>query len=104
MAKRKSPVFPSAQRQLTQLGERLRAARMRRRMTQATIAARVGVTPQTIGKLEQGDPGTSLATMLRLLQVLGLESDIDKLAVDDELGRRLQDIHQLGPPRGGSAS
>ena len=104
MPKRTSPVFPSAQRQLTQLGERLRAARMRRRMTQATIAARVGVTPQTIGKLEQGDPSTSLATMLRLLQVLGLESDIDKLAVDDELGRRLQDIHQVGPPRGGNPS
>jgi hypothetical protein len=32
--------------------------------------------------------------------VLGLGDDIDRLAADDELGRRLQDVHQKGAPRG----
>jgi transcriptional regulator with XRE-family HTH domain len=88
-------------RQLESLGARIRAARLRRRMTQATLAARADVSLPTIRKLEQGDATTSLATMVRALHVLGLEQDLDLLAGNDELGRKLQDIHQVGPPRGG---
>jgi transcriptional regulator with XRE-family HTH domain len=86
-------------RQLDELGARIRAARLRRRMTQATLAARADVSLPTIRKLEKGDPTTSLATMVRALHVLGLEQDLDLLAADDELGRKLQDIHQVGAPR-----
>jgi len=103
MAKRTPPIFPAAGRQLAALGERLRAARRRRRLTQAVVAARVGVTKQTLARLEAGNPSTSLATMLRVLQVLGLAADIDRLAADDELGRQLQDAAQPGPPRGRAA-
>ncbi len=102
MAKRTPPTFPAAARQLAALGERLRAARRRRRLTQAVVAARVGVSKQTIAKLEAGNPATSLATMLRVLQVLGLGEQIDRLAADDELGRRLQDLDLRDPPRGRS--
>lgn len=103
MAKQTPPTFPAGQRQLEALGDRLRAARLRRRLTQAVVAARVGVSKQTLAKLEAGNPSTSLATMLRVLGVLGLGQDIDRLAADDELGRRLQDIEQPAPPRGRSA-
>jgi transcriptional regulator with XRE-family HTH domain len=101
MAKRTPPVFPTTARQLTLLGERVRAARLRRRMTQAALAARADVSLPTLRKLEQGEASSSLATLLRALQVLGLEKDLDLLAKDDEIGRRLQDIHQVGAPRGG---
>jgi transcriptional regulator with XRE-family HTH domain len=102
---RQSPaVFPRAARQLEELGERLRAARLRRRMTQTTLAARTNVSVPTIRKLEKGDPTTSLATLARALQVLGLNADLDLLAGNDELGRKLQDIHQVGPARTGSGS
>jgi len=103
MPRRTPPTFPAGERQLEALGERLRAARLRRRLTQAVVAARVGVSKQTLAKLEAGNPNTSLATTLRLLHVLGLGQDIDRLAVDDELGRRLQDLEQPAPPRGRSA-
>jgi DNA-binding XRE family transcriptional regulator len=100
MSKRTPPVFPTTSRQLAGLGERLRAARLRRRMTQAALAARSDVSLPTLRKLEQGEPSSSLATLLRVLQVLGLDKDIDALAKDDEIGRRLQDINQVGAPRG----
>lgn len=83
--------MPRARRHIQQLGLRLRAARMRREMTQGDLAARVGVSIPTIAKLEAGDPSTSFSTMLRVLTALGLESDIGKLAQEDPLGRELQD-------------
>jgi len=103
MPRNTPPTFPAAARQLVALGERLRAARRRRRLTQAVVAARVGVSKQTLAKLESGNPATSLATALRVLAVLGLAQDIDRLAANDEIGRRLQDIEQPGPPRGRAA-
>lgn len=64
---------------------------MRRQMTQKVMAERVGVSVPTIGKLEAGDPSTSLATMLRVLTVVGLDGDIDLIGAEDSLGRQLQD-------------
>jgi transcriptional regulator with XRE-family HTH domain len=85
------PTHPRQLRQLSALGERLRAARLRRKLTQAMVAERVGVTLPTLRKLESGDPSTSLATVLRVLQVLGLSDDIDALAAHDAPGRQMQD-------------
>ena len=67
------------------------AQRLRRKLTQAMLAERVGVTLPTIRKLEAGDPSSSLATVIRVLQALGLAQDIDALAAQDVLGRELQD-------------
>lgn len=91
MAKRIPPTHPRVQRQIEALSQRLRAARMRRSMTQEVMAERVGVSVPTIAKLENGDPSTSLATVLRVLTVLGLAGDIDLIAAQDILGRELQD-------------
>jgi transcriptional regulator with XRE-family HTH domain len=91
MAKRTPPTHPQARRRIEALGRRLRAARMRRRMTQAMLGERVGVSVPTIAKLESGDPSTSLATVLRVLGALGLAEDIDLLGSQDTLGRDLQD-------------
>lgn len=91
MAKRIPPTHPRAQRQIESLSQRLRAARLRRSMTQEVMAERVGVSVPTIAKLENGDPSISLATVLRALTVLGLADDIDLIAAQDTLGRELQD-------------
>ena len=91
MPRRTPPTHPQARRQLIALGDRLRAARLRRKMSQPMLAERVGVSVPTIGKLEDGNPSSSLATVLRVLAVLGMGADIDLLAADDTLGRSLQD-------------
>lgn len=69
----------------------MRAARLRRDLTQAMLAERVGVTVPTLAKIENGVPTTSMSTMLRVLQILGFGSDIDAIAAVDEQGRALQD-------------
>ena len=93
------PLLPRLQRELAGLGERLRQARLRRAYAAETIAQRAGVTRKTLGRVEQGDPAVSLGVYARVLQALGLDSDIAHLARDDELGRRLQDLRLKRPRR-----
>ncbi len=98
MPRPKRPLFPQTQRRAQALGERLRLARLRRRISLADLAARVDATRVTLARLERGDLSSSFGLLARVLAVLGLDADLDQLARDDELGQRLQDI-QLHRPR-----
>ncbi|AMN48009.1 XRE family transcriptional regulator [Steroidobacter denitrificans] len=90
---RKSPVvFPQEQRLLSELGERLRLARKRRKLSNAVVGQRAGVSRTTVYKVEAGDPGATLGAYVRVLAVLGLEGDLNLLAADDRIGRKLQDL------------
>lgn len=84
--------FPALAKQLAALGLRLRTARLRRGLGTVLFAERMNVSRDTLNRLEKGDPGIAIGTYLRALRVLGLEQDLDLLAKDDELGRKLQDL------------
>lgn len=85
-------VFPQEQRLLSELGERLRLARKRRKLSNTVVAQRAGISRATLYKVEAGDAGATLGSYVRVLAVLGLESDLHKLAADDRVGRKLQDL------------
>ena len=90
---RKPPfIFPQEQRLLAQLGERLKLARLRRRLSSVVVAQRAGISRTSLYKVEAGAPGATMATYVRVLVVLGLEDDLNALAADDRLGRKLQDL------------
>lgn len=99
MAKATLPTFPSVLKQLVALGERMRLARLRRRITADLFSERMGVSRETLRRLEKGDPTIAMGTYVRALRVLGLDGDIDVLALDDELGRKLQDLALPQPKR-----
>jgi transcriptional regulator with XRE-family HTH domain len=90
------PTFPTALKQLSNLGERLRLARRRLSIAAGLFAERMGVSRETLRRLEKGNPTIAIGTYIRALPVLGLDKDIDVVARDDELGRKLQDIALLG--------
>ncbi|MDE3022641.1 MAG: helix-turn-helix transcriptional regulator [Pseudomonadota bacterium] len=90
--------FPSITKQLTALGERLREARLRRELTTVLFAERLGVSRDTLSRLEKGDPNIAIGTYMKALRVLGLDQDIDQVAKDDIVGRKLQD-RALAPHR-----
>jgi len=52
------------------MGKMLRRARIWRKLTQAQLAAKVGVHEMTISKLERGDRQPSLALLRRLARAL----------------------------------
>jgi transcriptional regulator with XRE-family HTH domain len=96
MAKSSLPTFPSVQKQLSALGFRLRLARERRKLGTELFAERMGVSRETLRRMEKGDPTIAIGTFMRALRVLNLDQDIDQLAADDALGRKLQDLELLG--------
>ena len=76
---------------LEALGERLRLARRRRNKTAHQVAVEAGITRVTLRRVEAGAPGVLMGTYLRVLTTLGLAQDLNIVARDDMLGRRLQD-------------
>jgi transcriptional regulator with XRE-family HTH domain len=91
MTKGSHSFVPRVRRLLAGFGDHLKLARLRRRYSAETVAQRAGITRPTLSKIEQGDPSVSLGAYVRVMQALRLEGDIEKLAADDELGRKLQD-------------
>lgn len=91
-------VFPQERRLLAQLGERIRLARLRRRLSTTAVAGRAGLSRTSLYKVEAGDAGVTMGAYLRVLAALGLEQDLHTVAADDRVGRKLQDL-ALDPPR-----
>ena len=77
---------------LATLGENVRLARLRRKLTANQVAERAGISRNTLYELEHGNGSSSVATLFLVLAVLGLENDILKIASDDVLGRKLGDL------------
>ena len=92
MSKSTVVLFPKSVAMLRQLGENLRLARLRRNVTARLEAERAGISVTTLTKIEQGTPTVSLGSYMQVLVTLNLERDILKVASDDELGRKLQDL------------
>ncbi|HXP91320.1 MAG TPA: helix-turn-helix transcriptional regulator [Fibrobacteria bacterium] len=80
---------------MSTLGENLRLARLRRDLSSAQVAERAGVARTTLVRLEHGDDGVSLASLIKVLFVLGLDADLESVSRDDAMGRRLQDLGLL---------
>lgn len=81
---------------MANLGERLRLARLRRKLTTIVFAERMGVSRDTLNRLEKGDETIALGTYVRALRILGLDGDLEAVARDDVLGRKLQDMNMPG--------
>lgn len=61
-------------------------------MSTILFAERMGVSRDTLNRLEKGDATIALGTYARALRILGMDRDLDAIARDDELGRKLQDL------------
>jgi transcriptional regulator with XRE-family HTH domain len=88
-------VLPSVQKILTELGENIKLARLRRKLSAEMVAERADISRATLWQIEKGAPSVAMGTYVQVLFVLGLEKDILKVAGDDKLGRKLQDAELL---------
>lgn len=84
--------MPRHRRVLGGLGENLKLARLRRRLSAEMVAQRAGISRATLNKIESGEPSVAMGNYFLVMRVLGLEQDFELLAANDEFGRRLQDL------------
>ncbi len=93
MAKKKIVILPKTKRILNEMGDNIKLARLRRKLSSEQVAERANISRPTLSAIEKGSPSVSIGSFLLVLQVLGLEKDFLLLAKDDELGRKLQDAN-----------
>ena len=87
--------MPRLTKILEELGENIKLARLRRKLSAEQIAERAGISRSTLWQIEKGLPNVSMGYYAQVLFVLGLEKNLSTMAADDALGRKLQDAEIL---------
>jgi transcriptional regulator with XRE-family HTH domain len=95
MKRQKYVLLPTLTKILKQLGEDIKLARLRRKLSAEQVAERAGISRSTLWQIENGLPSVSMGYYAQVLFVLGLEQNISIMAADDILGRKLQDAQIL---------
>ncbi len=76
---------------LKEIGENIRLARLRRKLSSEQVSERAGIARRTLYDIEKGRPNVTIGNYAQVLSVLGLAEDLLSVAKDDMLGRKLQD-------------
>jgi len=88
-------ILPKNLRILEGLGQNIKLARLRRKMSTEQLAERAGIGRMTLYKIEKGSPVVSMGNYMQVLFILGLEKDLMLIGADDPLGRKIQDAKLL---------
>jgi transcriptional regulator with XRE-family HTH domain len=95
MNSKKAILLPKYQKIFDGIGENIKLARKRRKLTTEQVAERAGIHRATLHRVEKGDSTVAIGLYFNVLKVLNLENDFSKIAIDDEFGRKLQDLDLL---------
>jgi len=93
LGKKSVVLLPKTQEILEALGEQIKMARLRRKLSSELVAERAGVSRTTLWAVEKGSSSVSMGTYAAVLHSLNvMDKDLLLVAKDDELGRKLQDL------------
>lgn len=99
MKSRKAILLPKERKILATLGENLKLARRRRKLTSEQVSERANISRSTLWHVEKGSDHISIGIYLQVFSVLGLTEDFKQLAAEDSLGRKLQDAKLITKKR-----
>lgn len=93
MSKKSAVLLPKTQKILEQMGEQIKYARLRRKLSMELVAERAGISRATLWAVERGNPSVSIGMYAAVLHALNnMDEDLLLVAKDDALGRKLQDL------------
>ena len=93
MPKKSVVLLPETENILAQMGEQIKLARLRRRISATLVAERAGISRATLVSIEKGAPSVAIGCYAAVLHALNyMDKDLLLVAKDDELGRKLQDL------------
>ena len=93
MEKRNIVLLPKTKEILSQMGEQIKMARLRRKLSAELVSERAGVSRTTLWSVEKGSPSVAIGAYAAILHALNnMDNDLLLVAKDDELGRKLQDL------------
>lgn len=70
---------PELQKQVSDLGGRLKALRISKGLSTVAFARDLGITRVTLARMERGDAGTSLGVYASAMHLLGVSADLRQL-------------------------
>ena len=92
--------MPKEKRILESLGENIKLARLRRKLTTEQVSERANIGRTTLWHVEKGSGHIGIGIYLQVLSILGLADDLKTIAEDDTMGRKLQDASLITKKRG----
>ena len=93
MSKKAVVLLPQTESILEQMGEQIKLARLRRKISTELVAERAGISRTTLWAVEKGSPSVAIGIYAAVLHALNdMDKDLLLVAKDDELGRKLQDL------------
>ena len=95
MEKKEQVIFNRHKKILEQVGQNIKLARKRRKLTTIQVSVRASITRKTLFEIEKGNPKVAFGSYFNVLKVFGLQDDFLKLGANDIQGRKLQDLEIL---------
>lgn len=93
MPKKSIVLLPETKDILAQMGQQIKYARLRRKLSAELVAERAGISRATLVSIEKGSPSVAMGCYAAVLHALNyMDKDLLLVAGDDELGRKLQDL------------
>ena len=80
---------PNTEEKLKKMGQRIKKARLRRNISAEMISKQAGIDESTFYAIEHGVSTVSLGAYAAVLSILGLNNDLDSIAVDEEAKKQL---------------
>ena len=89
MRRKKIMLTANADCKLKEFGARIKSARLRRNMTVESLSEKAGIGENTFYAIERGASTVSIGAYVAVLVVLGIDSDIDMIATDENAKKQL---------------
>jgi len=82
MNSRKAIILPKYLRMFEQIGENIKLARKRRKLSTEQVSERAGIHRATLYRIEKGDPAVAIGLYFNVFRVLNLQDDFMKLGME----------------------